>query len=186
MDEEGDRALLRDCSLGVPGAWDRFVERFSAPLAGVCRRSLLRMGRPAGSQEVADALQEVFLELFAGDMRALQGFRGRSRALTYLSAVAVRRVMDLNRKPLLPPPGSLAPAPVPQHGDPALAAEEREAVEHLLRGISALPPRMRLALSLQGKGASLHQVGRVLGISTDAASQLLVRSRAALRERIPE
>ncbi len=62
--------------------------------------------------------------------------------------------------------------------------ERQEALE-LLRGeMAQLPLKARLALTLQVKGASLKEIQDALGISEDAAAQLLSRARALLRNRL--
>ena len=124
-------------------------------------------------------LQEVFLHLWKDDLKALRAFHGKARLASYLSAVAACKV--LNDRVLRPrrvpsrPRGASAATPLE-------VLERREEEERLRLRMKDMPLRVRLALTLQSNGASLKEVGGALGISEDAAAQLVSRSREALRE----
>ncbi len=129
-------------------------------------------------------LQEVFLSFLERDLRILRGYRGEGTVTGYLAAVAVCRVLDgraaetggtaLSREVADPSQGPLE------------ALEGREAREALQRALERLPLRNRLALLLQGDGASLREIGRALGVSEEAAAQLVSRARSELRGRLKE
>lgn len=180
-----EEEMLRACLAGDPGAWDAFVERFAAPLAEACRHALRRCDRPAGPQEADDMVQAVFLDFLDRGMRVLRGYRGRGSLEAYLATVAVRRVLADRTLPRRPPPG---PQPLEERGDPApgpaATLEGRETLEQLGREMQALAPRAQLALTLQADGASLEEIAGVLGLSYEAAGQILSRAKATLRERL--
>lgn len=177
---EDDSRLLEDCLAERPGAWEAFVRRFAPYLAEVCRKTLKRCGRPAGSQEVDDMLQEVFLNFLERDRRALRHYRGKASVAGYLAAIAVHRVLNARpAPPLASPREETGSAPGPTE-----AVEAGEDLARLRTGMATLPPREALALALQLKGASVKEIGKALGISEDAAAQCLSRARAALAERL--
>ena len=186
MDPEHDLRLLQACVAGAPRAWTAFVRRFAPPLAEVCRRTLLRSGRPSGEQEAQDLLQEVFLQFLSDDRRVLRSYQGKSTVLSYLSAVAVYRVLNdrvLQARPGRVPEafGFLHPSP---HPEPLEILERQESLDLLRREVARLPQGTRLALTLRGQGASMKDVGDALGMSEEAAAQLISRARADLRKRI--
>ena len=127
-------------------------------------------------------LQEVFLLLLENDRRALRAYRGQSSLVSYLASVAVHRIAK-EEAPVPPVPSGdrLSGMPGPEE-----IVQAREALEMLGVERDRLPSRARLALALQGDGASLREVGQALGISEDAAAKLLSRSKAQLRERLKE
>jgi RNA polymerase sigma-70 factor (ECF subfamily) len=181
MAEIDDARLLQHCLAGSQDAWEAFVDRFAAPVAEVCRRTLRRAGRPHGPQEAQDMLQEVFLHLLKDDFRVLRDYQGRAPVASYLAAVAVYKVLgdrSLRRVPQGGRPDPASPAAGPHE-----LLERQEALELLRREVEQLPLKARLALTLQAKGASLREIQNALGISEDAAAQLLSRARALLKER---
>lgn len=180
-----DLRLLQDCLADNPGAWEAFVRRFAPYLAEACRRTLRRCRRPCGSQEVADMLQTAFLTFVQEDLRVLRAYQGRGSLASYLAAIAVRRVIDDPTLPTseVPPPG-LPPEPIDPAGGPPEAAEGLEAQGLLHQALEALSPRARLALVLRMEGTSLQDMAGILGMSEEAAAQVLSRARAQLRERL--
>lgn len=183
--DDRDLRLLQDCleGEGKPGAWEAFVARFTPYLAEVCRRALRRYKRPHSEEDVDDTLQEVFAHLLDREMHALRAYRGEASVAGYLGILAVYRVL---KAPL--PPG--AQEPLPDRPDPAagpleiLEARELEAL--LSREIARLSDEARLAITLRRDGLSVREIGEVLGISEDAAAQVLSRARALLRERLAD
>lgn len=183
MQADDDLAALQACLAGTPGAWEAFVDRFAPYLAEVSRSTLAAYGRPAGPQEVADALQDLSLRLLEQDLKALRAYRWHGSVAAYLAAIAVSRIKD--RKP--PPAHRSLPteAASPSPG-PGETLEKREDLERLRKALDQLPPRTRLALALQGNGAGLREIAGALGITEDAAAQILSRAKATLRERLEE
>ena len=182
MAEVDDTQLLQRCLAGNQGAWEGFVDRFAAPIAEACRRTLRRAGRAYGPQEAQDMLQEVFLHLIKDDFRVLRDYQGKAPVASYLAAVAVYKV--LGDRSFRGAPQGNRPDPASPAAGPHELLERQEALG-LLRGeMVRLPQKARLALTLQVKGASLKEIQDALGISEDAAAQLLSRARALLRNRL--
>jgi RNA polymerase sigma-70 factor (ECF subfamily) len=82
-----ERELARSCAAGDVAAQHELVRRFSALVWSLC----LRAGLP--DAEAQDVSQEVFWRVF----QALPGFRGESRLSTWISTVALRRIVDHRR-----------------------------------------------------------------------------------------
>jgi RNA polymerase sigma-70 factor (ECF subfamily) len=181
---EEDLALVRRCLLEEgqegPGAWEELLARVRPPLAGALRRVLARCGLPSGSQEVEEVLQDLFVRLLGEDRAVLRRYQGRASLEGYLKVIALRLVLARKRD-ARPLPGMI---PSAEGMDPAQAAEARETLGILRTEVAGLQARDRLALALQVEGASLREVGRSLGLSEDAAAQLLSRARGKLRERL--
>lgn len=182
MTEAADLRLLQDCLAGKALAWEAFLARFGPLLGEACRRALRRRGRPSGSQEVADMLQMTCLALLKEDMRALRGYSGRGSVAGYLATVAACRCLDDRTLEPVAVAGTPPPAD-PSPGPPDLL-EVQEGLDALRAGLAMLQPRERLALALQGQGASLQEIGGILRLSPAAAGQLVSRARAKLRERL--
>lgn len=176
MNRAEERELIKGCVAGDARAWDRFVREVAPYLAQVARRALARCGLPCGDQEVDDLKQEVLAAILADGCRILKGFQGRSSLQGYLATLVVRRVLAKPRgAPSLPPSLALA-AP---ESEPEL---ERDETRRLVRSaMHTLPLRVRIALLMQIEGASLREVGRALGLSEDAAAQVVSRGRNALK-----
>lgn len=183
---EDDLRLLQDCLGDKPGAWEAFVARFTPYLAEACRRWLARCRRPAGpsqEQEVDDLLQEVFLVLLEDDRRALRSYQGRASLGAYLGAVVAHRVLKAGGLPASRP---LDPEAFLKEDIAAISGGTPgdERLPRLREALARLPPRDRLALTLQNDGASLVEIGQTLGISPNAAAQALSRARDRLRRAI--
>jgi DNA-directed RNA polymerase sigma subunit (sigma70/sigma32) len=98
----------------------------------------------------------------------------RSGGLAHAQSGAVREHQD---------------GPHGDRGDPnavdpeaALLALERESSVRL--AVAGLPPRERSAVLARSSGATLHQAGRVLGVSRERVRQLAVKGMARLRQRV--
>lgn len=180
MAPEDDLQLLKNCLDGKPGAWEAFVTHLAPYLAEVSRRAMRAAGLPAGPQDVEDMLQELLLLLLKHNARALRLYRGGASVRGYLAAVAAHRVA---RQRVPPGPREIPERVAPEPG-PAEEAQAREAAALLRAEMGRLPGRSRLALALQADGASLREIGEVLGVSEDAAAQILSRAREILRRRL--
>ncbi len=181
MSQEDDLRLLKGCLEGSPEAWEAFHARFRPYLAQVCRRVMAGCGLNRGPDEVRDMVQDVFMALLDQDMRTLRAYRGEASLAGYLAGVAVKRVLDCRNQsrssvpfPSLEPP-SRAPGPEAQ-------ALRRETLDRLDAEVAELSAREQMAVALHGKGASRKEIGLVLGLSEGAASMLLSRAIARLKE----
>ncbi len=129
-------------------------------------------------------LQMVFLSFLEKDLRVLRGYRGQGRVEAYLAAVAIRRVFDDTS---LGSGGLEMPGEPADPGEgPGSALESREAQALLQGEVDRLAPRARLALALQARGGSLGEIGAALGLSAEAAGQVLSRARLQIRSRLED
>jgi len=171
---------------GDEAAFDRLVERYSAPVWGLLTRFLGQDDRRE------DLTQEVFLRL----LRTRESYRPRARLSTLLYRIAFnlcvnerereqhRRSESLERREEAERGGTEAAAQWRDEAAPAPSAGlERDDIVRTVRGaIAALPERQRMALLLtQYEGQTLAEVGAVLDVSDKAAKSLVHRARERLR-----
>ena len=125
-----------------------------------------------------DLVQEAYLRAYD----AMHGgrFDGRSEVATWLYRIVTNVALDWLRRRKR----RANPAPEESSSDGPRLMEARAALRTLGRWLAELPPDQRTALVLKElEGLSTAEIARTLGISEGAAEQLLVRGRAALRER---
>lgn len=181
-DGEEDAALVARCLARAPGAWEAFVRRFAPEASAAVRAVAGRWGLRLSDGDAADVLQETFLALWRGEMRALRAFRGECALSTYVRTVAAsclsrwrRREASAARPPVRPwdEEEGEPPAPILLSG-----AEDRAA----LRGaVDRLPERERRALlAFYWDGVSTADVARMLGLAPANARMILSRARARL------
>jgi len=112
------------------------------------------------SPDAEEVTQEVFLAAFT----SLGRFRGEARLKTWLYRVTVRCAGRLRarRPPAASDSASLAELPAPSQVDPAIRAEQREALAQAMQSLS-LAHRTVLALFAL-KGLSHQEISEILGI----------------------
>jgi len=184
-DEEWVRALKHR----EAWAWDR-LHRLT--LDRVFGYLMLRVARREDAEDLT-------AEVFAAAVASIDGFRGDAAVLTWLIAIARRKLADAaryqRRHPELLEADLLAPAAdgaaaarteEPVSGDPTQAAlERREWIAQVRRLVLQLPEAQREALWLRCvDGLSLAETARLLDRSEDAVKGLLHRARATLLERL--
>ena len=108
----------------------------------------------------------------------------RARFTTWLYRVVVNLCIDRRRRPRLVDLDS-----VPELPDPARDAEADAAAVEVGRAVGAalleLPDRQRVALVLcHYEGCSMAEAAEILETTVGAIESLLVRGRAALRDRL--
>lgn len=143
--------------------------------------------RLSGNADDADTLtQDVFVQAY----RALPQFDGRSRFMTWLYSIAVRKSLDLRRarkrQPALMLSDRVDPAKDlrrPTSQDPSLALEEKELNESLRQAILKLPAEQSTALTLVvQEGMSYREAARVLRCSQGTVAWRVWNARRLLRE----
>lgn len=148
-------------------AWNRFVREYRLLVFKAVHAAARRFG--AGPSEVEDAVQQVFLELFAEEARVLKSFEGRSTFTHWLTVVAYRiaaRQFGRRREVALMEAGAAPPRP----SDP-----------EILERVSRLPERERRALLLfHVEGQSYREISRVLRIPLEQVGMVLLRARERL------
>jgi RNA polymerase sigma-70 factor, ECF subfamily len=181
-DEQWVRALQRR----EPWAWNllhqRTLERVFAYVHRHCPRR----------EDAEDLTAEVYVAAVA----SIDRFRGEASVITWLIAIARRKLVDAARRrarrpELLEADLPIAPADVAaaagagEREDPEAELERRDTAEHLRRQVMALPEAQRDALLLRCVDQlSLAEIGRVLGRTENAVKGLLQRAKSTLLERI--
>jgi RNA polymerase sigma-70 factor (ECF subfamily) len=188
-EDESDRALIRACLDGAPGAFERLVERHRRLVYHAIRAALDRRGAREDQELCDEAFVRVFSALAVDGMKVLRSFQGRSRLATFLVVVArrtaLRTLADLRPRRAGPEgaawEGRLA-EPLDPGPDPAERAEREEARALLRESLAALAPRDALAIRLfYDEGLGHKEIGAVLGVPVTHVGQILARAREKLR-----
>lgn len=180
MDEAAERDLIARFRKGEVEAFDALVDSHHA-------RVYRLAWRLTGNADDADTLaQDVFVQAF----RALPRFDGRSRFMTWLYSITVRKSLDLRRarkrQAALALSERIDPAmdlrrPVSQ--DPSLALEEKELNESLQQAIVKLPADQSAALALVvQEGMSYREAARALRCSQGTVAWRVWNARRLLRD----
>lgn len=173
-----DDALLARLGAGDERAFTELVRRHTGRLTALAKRFTGR------ADHAEDIVQEVFLAVWRSRKPWTPG--GPPFA-AYLTRLAMNRCIDHSRRQKFRRFIGLeeAPEPMDPGQSPAAAAEARSEVGAVARLVLDLPARQRAAILVAAEGGqSSSEVAAVLGISTGAAEQLLVRARRTLRARL--
>lgn len=132
----------------------------------------------ASSQDPEDAVQEIF-------MRAYYGLRASDRQLAlraWLYRIAHNRCVDELRL-VQPLPVDTSLCEEPAGADPAVKAEQRDALRRLIDDVQRLPDQQRSALLMRElSGMPYTEVAEALGVTVPAVKSLLVRARVGLAQ----
>lgn len=185
-------------STSRPEDLETLLEGYRRELTGFCYRML---GSPF---EAEDAVQETLLRAWRG----LDRFEGRSSVRSWLYRIATNVCLDMlegrgrRARPVdLGPAGTteqglgvplpeatwVQPIPdghaLPDHGDPAELAEQRDSIRlALIAAFQHLPSRQRAVLILREVLRwKTAEVAELLGTSVPAVNSALQRARARLR-----
>jgi RNA polymerase sigma-70 factor (ECF subfamily) len=186
-DREWARALQRR----EAWAWEQLHQQTLEPLFAYVHRHCRRR----------EDAEDVTAEVYAAAVASIDRFRGEASVLTWLIAIARRKLVDAarrrGRRPELLetdlPAGAADPAALFGRGAAELAGlehpeavlERRETAADLRREVIALPPPQREALLLRCvEELSLAEIARVLGRSENAVKGLLRRAKTTLQERL--
>jgi RNA polymerase sigma-70 factor (ECF subfamily) len=181
-DHEDDRALVRACLAGEDQAQRDLVHRFTPLVFSACHRS----GLP--DQDAEDVCQQVLLDV----LRALPGYRGRSRLSTWIFTVASRRIADYFRSPERRhiPSGGPGDAAFPPEAGVARAGPEEETIrrtrdDRLRQALGALGHPARLILVSYYLGEMpVREIARALKLPEGTVKTHLHRGRRALRKEL--
>jgi RNA polymerase sigma-70 factor (ECF subfamily) len=176
-----EQALVASALAGDEGALGRLLGLHQQSAYNVAYRLL-------GSEaDARDAVQEAFLLT----VRAVRGEgappRDIARFEPWLRRVATNAALgELRRRPSFRPgpvDENADPVSTGEYGDPARAAERREARGDVLRALLTLPDRQRAALTLREyEGLSYDEIATLLGVSRGAVERLLFRARRGFRD----
>jgi RNA polymerase sigma-70 factor (ECF subfamily) len=177
-----DEELVARYQRGEEAAFDNLVDRHAAHVARLVARLLGR------SQEVADVVQDVFVDVLSG----LKRFRGDARFRTWLVTVTVRRCRKHRRwawtRRLWLGGGSIDPAMLADSRDPEQRGLiEIEQAEQVRAAVDRLPTLYREVIVLcYFEQMEIADIAKALRVSRAAVDMRLSRARAVLRERLSQ
>lgn len=151
----------------------QFVDRHGRELRRYCRQL-------APDEHTAeDVVQETFLAAW----NRLASFRGDSSIRTWLFAICTRKIFDLHRRrrPDLVDDETLRGLPDRPEHEPASVASSNAFLHDLDSALRQLPLRQRASWVMREVEAmTFPEIGKVLGLSPDAARGQHRRAAAAL------
>ena len=173
-----DGVLVQEAAAGGGASYAALYDRYSEQVYNYCLRLT---GSP---HDAADAMQGAFVGVLARlqhDERPVLDFA------SYLFAAARNESYALMRTRSRAAPSDELPdrtASQPDlETDPERAALLHDSQEAVRRANAQLPPRHREVLALREvAGRSYDEIGEIMGISENAAAQLIFRARGKLRE----
>jgi len=141
----------------------------------------------ANSDDASDLAQEIFLKAY----RSLSRFRGQSAFSTWLYRIAVNACVDYARRRrhsgCLPLADELVAAPGEVGLDPQRELERSQLHAELMRAITGLSLKLRVALVLHDiEGFTHEEIARVVGCSVGTTKSRLFRARQEVRRRLRE
>jgi RNA polymerase sigma factor (sigma-70 family) len=173
-----DGVLVQEAAAGSGESYGALYDRYATQVFNYCLRLT------GSTDDAADATQEAFVNVLRrlqADDRPVLDFT------SYLFAAARHESYGLMRqrarvRPSDTPPEELGRV-VDVETDPERAALLRDTQEAVQEANARLAPRHREVLALREvAGRSYDEVGEIMGISGNAAAQLIFRARAKLRE----
>lgn len=181
-DEQWVRALQQR----EPWAWELLHQQTLARVFAYVHRHCPRR----------EDAEDLTAEVYAAAVGAIDRFRGDASVITWLIAIARRKLADAARRrgrrpelleadlPLAP--ADMAAAAGAEEGEsPGAALERRETAARVRREVLALPEAQREALLLRCVDQlSLLEIARVLGRTENAVKGLLHRAKTAVQERL--
>lgn len=186
-DRARDEAILREVVDRVPGAFDRFVDRFGNRIYGFGMRM-------CGQREDAeDVFQETLLSVF----QKLQTLREPGALTTWLYRIVANACLSKRRKSRFAPnrelsleevlpEGEIQDGPVlPDRDGPEYDLYRRELSQALEESVRDLPPDFRIVWLMRDvEGLSTEETAEALGLSIPSTKMRLHRARMALRKRL--
>ena len=179
MDEQQERSLVQSAQGGDRDAFEMLMQAHYQQVYRVACR-LLR------SHDDTDVVtQEVFLQAF----RSLRQFDGRSRLMTWLYTITVRKATDQQRRLKARPPmkamheGLAVDLRRPVNPDPPAEAHRVDMAQMVGEAIRRLPPDHRSAVALVvQEGVPYREAARMLGCSLGTVAWRVWDAKRLLKE----
>ena len=179
-----DGVLVQEAAAGGGASYAALYDRYSEQVYNYCLRLT---GSP---EDAADATQDAFVNVLR---RLQEDDRPVLNFSAYLFAAARNESYALMRRrsrtqptedaPELAAAAALAAGAPDVETDPERAAMLQASQEQVQQANAQLPPRHREVLALREvAGRSYEEIGQIMGISENAAAQLIWRARAKLKE----
>ncbi len=179
-----DGVLVQEAAAGGGASYAALYDRYSEQVYNYCLRLT---GSP---EDAADATQDAFVNVLR---RLQEDDRPVLNFSAYLFAAARNESYALMRRrsrtqptedaPELAAAAALAAGAPDVETDPERAAMLQASQEQVQQANAQLPPRHREVLALREvAGRSYEEIGQIMGLSENAAAQLIWRARAKLKE----
>ena len=175
----GDEALMTRYRKGDADAFEALYRRHGAPL----HRFIARLMR--GTRDADEVFQEVWFAVIRGRER----YEPTARFVTFLFAIAHRRVADHARKAMRGAPeaaGELEDCP-DDDLDPHAVLQNIQLGEALLQALDALPLAQREAFLLQAEaGLSLEEIASATDVPRETVKSRLRYAGRHLRHALKD
>lgn len=193
-----DRGLIRACIRRQHGAWEKFIDRYSALVYHVIWKALRSETQSMGSSiEVEDICSEVFSQIVADDFKLMRSFRWRCKFSTWLGIITYRTTRqaihrnrhaafslddhnigsdnDLLLKDIIPDPRTQTVENV-----------ELDEVRHIVHeALATLPTRDQLVLKFfYFEGKRYAEIAKILGISSSLVGTAIFRAKLRLAQKL--
>jgi RNA polymerase sigma-70 factor (ECF subfamily) len=178
-------ALAQSCALGYDAAWERFLNRYRAPLT---QAAIAITGSATLGNELADSLySELYgLRTVDGARRCpLMSYSGRGSLLGWLRTTLAQRHVDHHRRTHRETALSATEAVPAEQASSPLPVELAQLADAIGRTIQALPAEDRFLLSSYFLDrATLLNISRVLQVHEATVSRRIKRLVADLRKQL--
>ena len=194
-----DKELIQACVDGVEGAWETFLERYSALIYHVIWKTLRHEGHDLAHStvEVEDVCSEVLAQVVSGNYRMLRTFEWRCKFSTWLSIVTYRTCLQAihrNRHVAFSLDDESAGEGSDLHLRDIIPDESPQALEQLelaeakrkvLEALAGLPPRDQLVLKFfYFEGKKYSEIAEILHISPSLVGTAIFRAKLRLAEKL--
>ena len=170
-----DSALMRRIASGDAEAYRQVIAGQSPRLVRIA------FGILGNLDEAEDATQEALLALW----QAAPDWQEKATIAAYLRTVATRKAIDILRRRKGRVDDFNWEGLEDTARNPQEMLENRDDMEHVLKHMTELPERQRIALVLtQIEELSHQQAADAMDIDVEALSSLLARARRTLRRRL--
>ena len=149
------------------------------------------LGIVQNPEDAEDVTQEVFVQLY----ESIKSFKGESKLTTWLYRITVSKAMDHLRKKkrkkrfafvqsLFGANEELVYDP-PDFNHPGVSLDNKEKSKELFKAIDLLPPKQKIAFTLNRiEGLSYQEISEIMKLTVASVESLLHRARKNLRKNL--
>jgi len=194
-----DRELIQACIDREEGAWEKFLERYSALVYHIIWKTLKSNTRHADTVgvEVEDICSSVFTQIISGEFRLMKSFEWRCKFSTWLGIITyrtTRQAIHRNRHAAFSLEGHNSSD---DNGlllrdiilDVGMAPPETVALKETRKmvheALASLPPRDQLVLKFfYFEGKRYAEIAKILGISGSLVGTAIFRAKQRLAQKL--
>lgn len=183
MQELNEWNLIERLKQGEETAFNKIVESSQGLVYNTA------LGIVQNPEDAEDVAQDVFVQLY----ESIHSFKGESKLSTWLYRITVSKAMDHLRKKkrkkrfafiqsLFGANEELIHDP-PDFVHPGVSLDNKEKARELFRAIDLLPPKQKVAFTLNRiEGLSYQEISVVMNLTVASVESLLHRARKNLRK----